>query len=74
MAKSKQRGKKKVQPPAAPVVPQSLAIPPPDNPLLRHDALGADQQIAAREQAQKRLEALKKTRQMPTSDEPEAKP
>jgi hypothetical protein len=48
--------------------PQTPALPPPDNPLRRANEFDADREFKSREMAEKRLEAIKKTREMPTSD------
>ena len=50
------------------------AVPPPDNPLLRHqadEAARGGENLDEQRMAKARLEALKYTQQMPTSDESE---
>ena len=49
--------------------PQIPAVPPPDNPLLRSMEFDADREFHSKEMAEKRLEAIRQTRQMPTSEE-----
>jgi hypothetical protein len=46
---------------------QTPAVPPPDDPRLRHEGADADR-AAEREAARKRLEALKRSREMPSSE------
>ncbi len=69
MAKSEKKkpGKKKPKASAAPPPAQVPAKPPPDNPLLRGEATG--QPPASRELAEKRLAALRRARQMYSSDD-----
>jgi hypothetical protein len=45
------------------------AVPPPDDPLHRAQEFDPDREYKSREMAQKRLEAIKKTQQMPKSSE-----
>jgi hypothetical protein len=45
------------------------AVPPPDDPLLRSTEFDAHHEYHSKEMAEKRLEALRYTREMPTSDE-----
>jgi hypothetical protein len=45
------------------------AVPPPDDPLRRAQEFDPDREYKSREMAQKRLEAIKKTQQMPKSSE-----
>jgi hypothetical protein len=44
------------------------AVPPPDDPMRRSVELDRDPEFTDREMAEKRLEAIRKTREMPTSD------
>ena len=45
------------------------AVPPPDDPLHRAQEFDPDREYKSREMAQKRLEAIRKTQQMPKSSE-----
>ncbi len=45
------------------------AVPPPDNPLMRFNEFDADREFHSKEMAEKRLEAIEQTRQMPTGEE-----
>lgn len=60
--------------------PQIPAVPPPDDPMRRATEFDPDREYKSREMAEKRLEAIKKTREMPKSseesptNEPEQKP
>ena len=45
------------------------AVPPPDDPLHRAQEFDPDREFKSREMAQKRLEAIRKTQQMPKSSE-----
>jgi hypothetical protein len=49
--------------------PQIPAVPPPDDPLRRAEEFDPDREFKSREMAEKRLEAIKKTREMPTANE-----
>jgi hypothetical protein len=49
--------------------PQIPAVPPPDDPLQRSTEFDADREYKSRLMAEKRLEAIRKTREMPTVDE-----
>jgi hypothetical protein len=49
--------------------PQIPAVPPPDDPLRRSTEFDPDREYSSREMAEKRLEAIRKTREMPTADE-----
>lgn len=49
--------------------PQIPAVPPPDDPLRRAAEFDPDREYKSREMAEKRLEAIRKTREMPTADE-----
>lgn len=49
--------------------PQIPAVPPPDDPLRRSTEFDPDREYTSREMAEKRLEAIRKTREMPTADE-----
>jgi hypothetical protein len=60
----KPKTKKAVPPP--PLIP---AVPPPDNPLLRSTEFDADREYHSKEMAEKRLDAIRQTRNMPTSEE-----
>lgn len=51
---------------------QTPAVPPPDDPLRRAQEFDPDREQKSREMAEKRLEAIRKTRQMPTANEEEA--
>jgi hypothetical protein len=44
-------------------------VPPPDNPLLRFTEFDADREFHSKEMAEKRLEAIRHTQAMPTSEE-----
>ena len=72
MAKPKGPGPRKPpaekKPEKRPAKPLQKAVPPPDNPLLRFEQAG-DPGLDSRAMAAKRLEAVKRTRAMPTSDE-----
>jgi hypothetical protein len=48
---------------------QIPAVPPPDDPLRRATESDPDGEYQSGEMAEKRLEAIRKTREMPTSDE-----
>jgi hypothetical protein len=48
---------------------QLPALPPPDNPLRRSMEFDPDREYKSREMAEKRLEAIRKTREMPTAAE-----
>jgi hypothetical protein len=48
---------------------QMPAIPPPDDPLRRAQEFDPDREQKSREMAEKRLEAMRKTREMPTANE-----
>ncbi len=48
---------------------QTPAVPPPDDPLRRAQEFDPDREQKSREMAEKRLEAIRKTRRMPTSNE-----
>jgi hypothetical protein len=58
--------------------PQIPAVPPPDDPLRRAQEFEPDREFKSREMAEKRLAAIRRTREMPTSAEessaPEPKP
>jgi hypothetical protein len=45
------------------------ALPPPDDPLRRSTEFDPDREYKSREMAQKRLEAIRKTRRMPTAND-----
>ena len=45
------------------------AVPPPDDPLHRAQEFDPDREYKSREMAEKRLEAIRKTQQMPKSSE-----
>jgi hypothetical protein len=64
----------KARTPARPAL--KKAVPPPDAPLLRHEAEEAARAGGADEkrQAQARAKALRQTREMPTADESPAPP
>ncbi|MDX6530255.1 MAG: hypothetical protein QOH41_2545 [Blastocatellia bacterium] len=49
--------------------PQIPAVPPPDDPLRRAEEFDPDREFKSREMAEKRLEAIRKTREMPTANE-----
>jgi hypothetical protein len=49
--------------------PQLPAVPPPDDPLRRGTEFDPDREYKSREMANKRLEAIRKTQQMPKSTE-----
>lgn len=49
--------------------PQIPAVPPPDDPLRRSKEFDPDREYSSREMAEKRLEAIRKTREMPIADE-----
>lgn len=49
--------------------PQTPAVPPPDDPLRRAMEFDPDREYKSREMAEKRLEAIRRTREMPTSEE-----
>lgn len=49
--------------------PQIPAVPPPDDPLRRAMEFDPDREYKSREMAEKRLEAIRRTREMPTSEE-----
>ena len=49
--------------------PQIPAVPPPDDPLRRAMEFDPDREYKSREMAEKRLEAIRITREMPTSEE-----
>ncbi len=65
----KRKSKEQEKPAPAPLVP---AVPPPDNPLLRFTEFDADREFHSKEMAEKRLEAIRHTQAMPTSEEEEA--
>lgn len=46
---------------------QTPAVPPPDDPLRRAQEFDPDREQKSREMAEKRLAAIRKTRQMPTA-------
>jgi len=48
---------------------QTPAVPPPDDPLRRGQEFDPDREQKSRAMAEKRLEAIRKTRQMPTANE-----
>ena len=48
---------------------QTPAVPPPDDPLRRSQEFDPDREQKSREMAEKRLEAIRKTKQMPTANE-----
>jgi hypothetical protein len=48
---------------------QMPALPPPDDPLRRSTEFDPDREYKSREMAQKRLEAIRKTRRMPTAND-----
>lgn len=50
------------------------AVPPPDNPLLRSMEFDADHDYQSKQMAEKRLEAIRQTREMPASDEESPSP
>jgi hypothetical protein len=52
--------------------PQIPAVPPPDDPLRRADEFDPDREYKSREMAEKRLEAIRRTREMPTSEQESA--
>lgn len=62
--RSKKSKEKAVVPPT-----QIPAVPPPDDPLRRAMEFYPDQEYKGREMAEKRLEAIRKTREMPTAAE-----
>jgi hypothetical protein len=66
MAKQHKKSKEKstARPPA-----QTPAVPPPDDPLRRSTEFDPSREYNSREMAEKRLEAIRKTRKMPTSAE-----
>jgi hypothetical protein len=45
------------------------AVPPPDDPLRRAQEFDPDREQKSREMAEKRLEAIRQTKQMPTASE-----
>ncbi|MDX6574630.1 MAG: hypothetical protein QOE96_583 [Blastocatellia bacterium] len=49
--------------------PQMPAVPPPDDPLRRAEEFDPDREFKSREMAEKRLDAIRKTREMPTANE-----
>lgn len=53
--------------------PQLPAVPPPDDPLRRGTEFDPDREYKSREMANKRLEAIRKTQQMPKSTEDSAR-
>ena len=53
--------------------PQVPAVPPADDPLLRGAEFDPDREYKSREMANKRLEAIRKTQQMPKSSEESTK-
>ena len=53
--------------------PQMPAVPPPDDPLRRSTEFDPDREYKSREMAEKRLEAIRRTREMPT-DSSESEP
>ena len=69
MSKEKQKGARKSSLAKPPAKPQLPAQPPPDDPLLRHEASEAEYPTTIKEMAEKRLAALKKTREMPSEEE-----
>ena len=69
MTNGKKTGQEQPVPPVGGAGP---AVPPPDNPLLRHDS---DADAADREAARLRIEAIVQTRRMPDgNDEPPEDP
>ncbi len=68
MTKPKGRGPQKPAGEKKPTRRLRKAVPPPDNPLLRFQRAG-DPSLDSRAMAEKRLEALKRTRAMPVSDD-----
>lgn len=71
MAKKKKvsEQKKKNDSTPGPLLP---AVPPPDDPLHRAMEFEPDREYKSREMAEKRLEAIRKTQQMPKSSEESA--
>jgi hypothetical protein len=69
VAEKKQRGHGTEQT-AEPAAPSGAgpAVPPPDDPLKRYE--GGQQDIDSAEAAALRVEAIRRTRQMPADDEP----
>lgn len=61
--KSKSKEKKAAPTPFVP------AVPPPDDPLRRFQSFDANHEFHSEEMAKKRLEAIRYTQQMPTSEE-----
>ena len=51
------------------VQPQLPAVPPPDDPMRRGTEFDPDREYKSRQMANKRLEAIRKTQQMPKSNE-----
>jgi hypothetical protein len=49
--------------------PLTPAVPPADDPLRRAQGFDPDREYKSREMAEKRLEAIRKTREMPTANE-----
>lgn len=70
MAKKK-KASHKVTKDSSSLPPQLPAVPPPDDPLRRETEFDPDREYKSREMANKRLEAIRKTQEMPkSSDEP----
>jgi hypothetical protein len=73
MAKEKKPDSKKQETEKAAASPLEPAVPPPDNPSLRHQQFDPDRDFESREMARKRAEAIKQTRKMKSSDEADKK-
>jgi hypothetical protein len=74
MGTKKRAAAKKSKSEKPPARPLEKAVPPPDNPLLRHqadDAAREGENLDEQQMAKLRLKALKYTQEMPTSDESE---
>jgi hypothetical protein len=69
MATKKKSGTRKSKEKEEAQTPLVPAVPPPDNPLLRFTEFDADREFHSKEMAEKRLEAIRQTQEMPTSDE-----
>ena len=68
MAKKKKGSDEKTKKDSTPG-PQLPAVPPPDDPLRRAMEFDPDREYKSREMANKRLEAIRKTQEMPKSSE-----
>lgn len=69
MATKKKSGNRKSKEKEIAPTPLVPAVPPPDNPLLRFTEFDADREFHSKEMAEKRLEAIRQTQEMPTSEE-----